>query len=71
MDARLKSFELAFRMQMPPPEATDLSGEIGAISELYGLNDPETENFGHECLFARRLAERGVRFIQVCQQEAF
>ena len=65
MDARLKSFELAFRMQMAAPEATDLSGETAATRDLYGLNDPETENFGRECLLARRLAERGVRFIQV------
>ncbi|MDA7666295.1 DUF1501 domain-containing protein [bacterium] len=65
MDARLKSFELAFRMQMAAPEATDLSSETEATRELYGLDDPETENFGRECLLARRLAERGVRFIQV------
>ncbi len=65
LEARLKSFELAFRMQMAAPEATDISGESAATRRLYGLDDPETENFGLECLLARRMAERGVRFIQV------
>ena len=65
LEARLKSFELAFRMQMAAPEATDLSGETEATRELYGMEDPVTENFGRQCLLARRLAERDVRFIQV------
>ena len=65
LEARLQSFELAFRMQMAAPEATDLSGESTATKKLYGLDDPQTENFGRECLLARRLAERGVRFVQV------
>ena len=65
MDARLQSFELAFRMQMAAPEVTDLSRESEATRKLYGLDDPQTENFGRECLQARRLAERGVRFVQV------
>lgn len=65
LDARMRSFELAFRMQMAAPEITDLSEETTATRKLYGMDDPETENFGRECLMARRLAERGVRFIQV------
>lgn len=65
LDARIQSFELAFRMQRAAPEATDLSGESTATKKLYGLDDANTENFGRMCLLARRLAERGVRFIQV------
>lgn len=65
LDGRLKSFELAFRMQAAAPEVTDLSRESEATRRLYGLDDPVTENYGRECLLARRLAERGVRFIQV------
>ena len=65
LETRLKSFELAFRMQTEAKEATDISGESQSTRKLYGLNEPETENFGHQCLLARRLAERGVRFIQV------
>ncbi|HIE97073.1 MAG TPA: DUF1501 domain-containing protein [Planctomycetes bacterium] len=65
LDARLQSFELAFRMQTAAPEAMDLSVESQATQRLYGLDDPVTENFGRECLLARRFAERGVRFIQV------
>ncbi len=65
MDARIESFELAFRMQTAAPEAMDLSQESAATRELYGLDDPATANFGRECLLARRFAERDVRFIQV------
>ena len=65
MDARIESFELAFRMQTAAPEAMDLSGESAATRQLYGLDDPSTANFGRECLLARRFAERDVRFIQV------
>ena len=65
LEARLQSFELAFRMQTAAPEATDLSQESRATQDLYGLNDPQTENFARECLLARRFAERGVRYIQV------
>ncbi|MDG2126685.1 MAG: DUF1501 domain-containing protein [Fuerstiella sp.] len=65
LDARLESFELAFRMQTAAPEATDMSAESRTTQALYGLDDPVTENFGRECLLARRFAERGVRFIQV------
>ncbi|MDP6443174.1 MAG: DUF1501 domain-containing protein [Pirellulaceae bacterium] len=65
LEARIKSFELAFRMQTAAPEAMDLSRETQATRDLYGLDEPETANFARECLLARRFAERGVRFIQV------
>ncbi len=65
LEDRLRSFELAFRMQMAAPEATDLSTESKATRKLYGLDDPRTANFARECILARRMAERGVRFIQV------
>ena len=63
--ARLESYELAFRMQMAAPEATDISGESEATRRLYGLDDPVSADFGGRCLLARRLVERGVRFVQV------
>ncbi len=65
LENRLKSFELAFRMQIAAPEATDLSRETQATRRLYGIDNEQTENFGSMCLLARRFAERGVRFIQV------
>jgi hypothetical protein len=63
--ARMKSYELAFRMQMSAPEATDISGESDATKKLYGLDNPVSADFGGRCLLARRLVERGVRFVQV------
>lgn len=63
--ARLASYELAFRMQAHAPEAVDLNQETASIQERYGLNNPQTEKFGRQCLMARRLIERGVRFVQV------
>jgi len=65
--ARMASYELAFRMQMAAPEATDLSKESEATKKLYGLDhpNPKTASFGGRCLLARRLVERGVRFVQV------
>lgn len=63
--ARIASYELAFRMQASAPEATDIQKEPEAIKQLYGLNDKRTEVFGRQCLMARRLVERGVRFVQV------
>jgi hypothetical protein len=63
--ARMKSYELAFRMQMSAPEATDISGESEATRKLYGLDNPVSADFGGRCLLARRLVERGVRFVQV------
>lgn len=63
--ARISSYELAFRMQMSAPEAIDLSQETDATHKLYGLDDAKTEYFGRQCLMARRLVERGVRFVQL------
>lgn len=63
--ARSESYELAFRMQAHAPEAVDLSQETAGTKRLYGLDNPTTEKFGRRCLLARRLVERGVRFVQV------
>ena len=63
--ARIESYELAFRMQMSAPEATDISSESEATKKLYGLDDRLSADFGGRCLLARRLVERGVRFVQV------
>lgn len=63
--ARIKSYELAFRMQMSVPEVVDLAMESKATQELYGLHQPATQAVGRMSLIARRLAERGVRFIQI------
>jgi hypothetical protein len=68
-EARLKSFELAFRMQAEMPAVQDISGETPETLALYGLDDPVTENFGRQCLLARRFAEAGVRFIQVTHSD--
>ena len=65
LDARIKSYELAFRMQAEAPEAVDLSKETAETRKLYGMDQKHTENFGHMCLLARRMVERGVRFIQL------
>ena len=65
LTARLESYELAFRMQMEAPEATDISSESEATKRLYGLDNPTSADFGGRCLLARRLVERGVRFVQV------
>lgn len=64
--ARASSYELAARMQVSAPEAVDFSHEPRHVKELYGIDTPETDDFGRQLLLARRLAERGVRFIQVC-----
>lgn len=63
--ARIASYELAFRMQSEAPEAVDISQETQATQNLYGMNDPRSEKFGRQCLLARRLVERGVRFVQI------
>ncbi|MBM4073646.1 MAG: DUF1501 domain-containing protein [Planctomycetes bacterium] len=63
--ARIASYELAFRMQTHATEAVDLSQETAATKEMYGVNNRRTEDFGRRCLLARRLVERGVRFIQL------
>ena len=63
--ARISSYELAFKMQATAPEATDLGSETEKTKELYGIGESRTDNFGRRCLMARRLVERGVRFIQL------
>jgi hypothetical protein len=65
LEGRIESFELAFRMQAEAPELQDLSKESAATRRLYGLDNPITQDFAHQCLMARRLSERGVRFVQV------
>ena len=61
----IESFELAFRMQAETPTLVDLSGETKATRELYGIDEPATDQNGRACLLARRLSEAGVRFVQV------
>lgn len=63
--ARIESYELAARLQTAAPGLLDLSGETEATHRAYGLDDPATEGFGRNCLLARRLVERGARFVQV------
>jgi hypothetical protein len=63
--ARIESFELAYRMQMAAPEALDFEKEPEAVKTLYGLDDRRCAHFGKQCLMARRLVERGVRFVQI------
>jgi uncharacterized protein (DUF1501 family) len=65
LEARIESYELAFRMQAQAPLAVDLAQETEATQKLYGLDKKETETFGRNCLLARRLVERGVRFVQL------
>src|SRR5262249_6955726 len=70
LEARINSFELAFRMQREMPEAMDLASETVATRRLYGLDNSVTANFARQCLLARRFAERGVRFIQVTHSDS-
>ncbi|MAT68902.1 MAG: hypothetical protein CMJ58_05205 [Planctomycetaceae bacterium] len=65
LQSRISAYELGFRMQQHAPEAVDISDETEETLNLYGVNQPETEAFGRRCLLARRLVERGVRFVQV------
>ncbi len=65
LTARIASYELAYRMQGCAPDAVDVNAESEAVKKLYGLDDPKTERFGKQCLMARRLVERGVRFVQL------
>ncbi len=65
IDAVIRSYELAWRMQAKAPDVMDLSDESEATKKLYGIDEKPTDNFGRQCLMARRLAERGVRYIQV------
>ncbi|MBM4004569.1 MAG: DUF1501 domain-containing protein [Planctomycetes bacterium] len=69
--ARIRSYELAAKMQLAVPAVADLASETNATHELYGLNRAETSDFGRGCLLTRRLLERGVRFIQVFSGGAF
>ncbi|MDA7524259.1 DUF1501 domain-containing protein [Verrucomicrobia bacterium] len=63
--ARIASYELAYKMQSSAPEAVDVEGEAEHIKTMYGIDHDRTEDFGKKCLLARRLVERGVRFIQI------
>lgn len=63
--ARIESFELAYRMQTAAPEALDVSSEPAHIKELYGVDSPNCSHFAKQCLTARRMVERGVRFVQI------
>jgi hypothetical protein len=65
LSARIASYELAYRMQQHAPEAVDFAQETDTTQKMYGLDQPKTKDFGKKCLLARRLVERGVRFIQI------
>ena len=65
LEARIASYELAARMQLAAKEALDISGESAATKAMYGVDNPATKDFGTRCLIARRLVERGVRFVQL------
>lgn len=65
LEARIASYELAYRMQSEAPDVVDLSKETDATKKLYGIGEQATDDFGRKCLLARRLVERGVRFIQL------
>jgi hypothetical protein len=65
LSARTKAYELAFRMQSAAPELVDLRQETAETRRLYGIGEKETDDFGTRCLLARRLVERGVRFVQL------
>jgi uncharacterized protein (DUF1501 family) len=65
LDSRIAAYELAFRMQTAAPEAVDITQETAATRTMYGLDEERTRDFGSRCLLARRLVERGVRFVQL------
>lgn len=65
LEARIRSYELAYRMQAAAPEAIDLEKESAPVQDLYGISAEHTRTFGRQCLMARRLVERGVRFVQL------
>ncbi len=68
VEAAISNYELAFRMQSAVPELMDLRGESAATMQLYGIDEPATRSYGRQCLIARRLVERGVRFVELlCQ----
>jgi hypothetical protein len=70
LEGRLQALELAFGMQSTMPEIQDLSNETAAMHRQYGIDDPITENFGRQCLMARRFLEAGVRFVQVTHSDS-
>ena len=65
LNARVQAYELAFRMQTEAPDVVDISGETDATKKLYGIDQKQTREFGTRCLLARRMIERGVRFVQL------
>ena len=65
VEATISNYELAFRMQSEVPDLLSLNGETETTRKLYGLDDPDTEEFGRQCLLARRMVERGVRFVEL------
>jgi hypothetical protein len=65
VEATISNYELAFRMQSEVPELVELGSEPDSIRTMYGLDDPDTEEFGRQCLLARRMVERGVRFVEL------
>jgi hypothetical protein len=71
LEARIEGYELAAAMQMAAKEALDVEGESESTKKLYGLDDPASKEFGTRCLIARRLVERGVRFVQVFTRNQF
>jgi len=71
LEARIASYALAARMQLAAKEALDIAGESKATCTLYGLDDPVTAEYGTRCLIARRLVERGVRFVQIFTRNQF
>jgi len=68
VEGMIESFELAFRMQSEMPEALDTSGESRATLDMYGIGESQTDSFGRQCLLARRMVERGVRFVECVSQ---
>ena len=65
LEARIGAYELAYQMQAAAPEAVDFSKESDATKKMYGVDEPDTAAFGANCLLARRLVERGVRFVEL------
>ncbi len=65
LKARMENYELAYKMQMEVPGVVDISSESQDMQDAYGLNNKDTEKFGRQCLMARRLVEKGVRFVQI------
>jgi Protein of unknown function (DUF1501) len=70
LEGRMNSFELAFRMQSTMPHIQNLADETQETMKQYGIDDPVTENFGRQCLMARRFLENGVRFVQVTHSDS-